>query len=101
MINRDDLIKRSHKNLDLSTLYFYFDTTQGDSRGNQRPKLTKKELSQKISNLKGKTKLRYAHSSTDYIVVEEEFFKSSSVFGNKSQRSKIIKLLSSEAQQFF
>ena len=97
MINRDDLIKRSHKNQDLSSLYFYFDTNQSDGRGNQRCKLTKKEISQKISKLQGKTKLRYAHSSTDYIVVEDEFFKSSSVFGNKNQRSKILKLLSSEA----
>lgn len=45
----------------------------------------------------GKTRLRYAHNATDYIVVEPEFFKSCGVFGNKSLRSKIIKHLSVDA----
>lgn len=70
-------------------------------RSNPRSQQKKKELAQKIYDCKGKTKLRYAHSSTDYIVVEPEFFQSSGVFGNKNQRQKIIKQLAAEAQHFF
>ena len=86
MINRDDLIKRSHKNLELSNLQFFIDTSQSLNRNNSRSQPKKKELAQKIQNLFGKTRLRYAHNATDYIVVEPEFFKSSGVFANKSLR---------------
>ena len=55
-------------------------------RANSRSQPKKKELAQKIQNCNGKTRLRYAHTATDYIVVEPEFFKSSGVFGSKSLR---------------